>query len=137
MSSFGDAIGGAFGSIPVIGGLFSAGKSLLGKAAGQSNFNANTYDIPYAPDAGNPAIRDYNSRKALYDNAVADYFNTHDVSFEQAQQIVAQTTPPPAPPTDNEIRAGQLVQDRARLIGTAAKYNPLITDLTAASQGKG
>jgi hypothetical protein len=127
--------GGWQSYIPVVGwgayGLRKGYEALSGLFSGtKDNFKPGTYTIPMAADADTQAA--YQRQSDDYQRRVGEYFNTHDVTWEQAQQAIG-----PAPAAPGTDAASLSYQDRARLLSTAGGYGRLAGQLQDAAAGRG
>lgn len=141
MSSWWEKLGNTLADFTPVGwgsrlltgkGAVSAAKGLVGAAAGQNDQAVPLEQIPFAADADNQLA----AKQAASVNAAQIYQDNLSGKNGNFAQYWAQTNPPPHVITDEEIRAEQVKNDRARILGQASQqYGGLISGLQGEAFG--
>lgn len=92
-------------------GIYESAGDVLKTAAGQSDYHATPGSVPFMSDPNNPAVAEYQRKLATYNALKA---KNPGLNFD------ALGIPPPSPPNEEQLRAGQLMSDRSRILGLAS-----------------
>jgi hypothetical protein len=114
-------------------GAFTNAAGLVGMAAGQNDNAVPLESQPFAGDADNALAQQQQASIAKYQQYQDDIAGKNG----QIRQAWAQQQPPPAPPiSDQQVRAEQVKNDRARLLGAAnVSYRSLEESLSPQAFG--